>query len=304
MAGIRTNSRLATDLLVELRRDAPDPLHRQISATIRDGIRSGRLGLGTSLPPTRTVAADLGVSRGVVVEAYQQLVAEGYLTSRAGGYTQVAIGPEAARPQPRPAAAPALRIDFRYGRADVSQFPRAAWLRSVRRVLNEAPSERFSYLSGRNVPEVHEALAAYLNRARGTSAQPGNVVMCNGYAQGIALLIQVLAKSGAKRIAVEDPSSDDDARPIAVAAGLEVAGVPVGPDGIRADLLERSDADAVYGIAPYRISGGLSGGVSGGGGLSGGGGQGLLFGYAGLNERAIGEGIDILADVVAAHRSR
>jgi GntR family transcriptional regulator/MocR family aminotransferase len=245
MAGIRTNSCLASDLLVELRRDAPDPLHRQISATIRDGIRSGRLGLGTSLPPTRAVAADLGVSRGVVVEAYQQLVAEGYLTSRAGGYTQVAIGPEAARPQPRPVPAPALRIDFRYGRADVSQFPRAAWLRSVRRVLNEAPSERFSYLSGRGVPEVHEALAGYLNRARGTSATPGNIVMCNGYAQGVALIIQVLAKSGARRIAVEDPSSSDDARPIAVAAGLEVAGVPVGPDGIRADLLERSDADAV-----------------------------------------------------------
>ena len=179
------------------------------------------------------------------MEAYQQLVAEGYLTSRAGGYTQVAIGPEAARPQPKPAVAPAPRIDFRYGRADVSQFPRAAWLRSVRRVLNEAPHERFSYLSGRGVPEVHEALAAYLNRARGTSAQPGNVVMCNGYAQGIALLIGVLAKSGAKRLAVEDPSSNDDARPIALAAGLDVVGVPVGPDGIRADLLERSDADAV-----------------------------------------------------------
>src|ERR1700681_1343039 len=112
MAIIRTNSRLATDLLVELRRDGPDPLHRQISATIRDGIRSGRLGLGTSWPPTRTVAADLGVSRGVVVEAYQQLVAEGYLTSRAGGYTQVAIGPEAARPQSRLPAAPAARGGF------------------------------------------------------------------------------------------------------------------------------------------------------------------------------------------------
>ncbi len=245
MAGSRTNSHLASDLLVELRRDAPDPLHRQISAAVRDGIRSGRLALGSSLPPTRTMAADLGVSRGVVVEAYQQLTAEGYLTSRAGGYTQVAIGPEAPRPQPQPVSAPAPRIDFRYGRADVSQFPRAAWLRSVRRVLTEAPNERFSYLSGRGVPEVHEALAAYLNRARGTSAQPGNIVMCNGYAQGLSLLIQVLANSGAKRIAVEDPSSDNDARPIAMAAGLEVVGIPVGRDGIRTDMLERSGANAV-----------------------------------------------------------
>ncbi|MDT7728563.1 MAG: GntR family transcriptional regulator / MocR family aminotransferase [Actinomycetota bacterium] len=244
MTGTSTNSRLAGDLLVELRRDVPMPLHRQIGASIRDGIRSGRLPLGTSLPPSRTVAADLGVSRGVVVEAYQQLVAEGYLTSRAGGYTQVAIGPEPAPVAERPAA-PAPRIDFGYGRADVSSFPRAAWLRSVRRVLTEAPSERFGYLTGRGVPELHNALADYLNRVRGTSAPPGNIVICNGYAQGIALLVQVLAKSGAKRIAVEDPSAEDDVRPLAAAAGLGVVGVPVGHNGICVDLLERTEADAV-----------------------------------------------------------
>ncbi|HYU57098.1 MAG TPA: PLP-dependent aminotransferase family protein [Actinomycetota bacterium] len=245
MAGSRTNSHLANDLLVALRRDAQVPLHRQIEASIRDGIRSGRLRLGTSLPPTRTIAADLGVSRGVVVEAYQQLLAEGYLTSRMGGYTQVAIGPEPAPTPPRPVPARAARIDFGYGRADVSQFPRAAWLRSLRRVLAEAPSRRFGYPSGRGVPELHEALADYLNRVRGTSAKPDNVVICNGYAQGITLLIQVLAKSGAKRLAVEDPSSDDDARPIAVSAGLDVVGIPVGHDGIRVDVLDRTDADAV-----------------------------------------------------------
>jgi GntR family transcriptional regulator / MocR family aminotransferase len=245
MAPLRTNSRLAGDLLVELRRDVGVPLHRQIEASIRDGIRSGRLGLGTSLPPTRTIAADLGVSRGVVVEAYQQLAAEGYLTSRTGGYTQVAIGPASAPTPTRPVPAQAPRIDFGYGRADVSHFPRAAWLRSVHRVLTEAPSERFGYLSGRGVPELHEALAEYLNRVRGTSAKPDNVVICNGYAQGINLLIQVLAKSGAKRLAVEDPSADDDARPVAVSAGLDVVGVPVDHDGIRVDVLDRIDADAV-----------------------------------------------------------
>jgi GntR family transcriptional regulator/MocR family aminotransferase len=233
------------DLLVELRRDAAVPLHRQIEASIRDGIRSGRLRLGTSLPPTRTIAADLGVSRGVVVEAYQQLVAEGYLTSRTGGYTQVAIGPEPAPTPARPVPGQAPRIDFGYGRADVSNFPRTAWLRSLRRVLTDAPSERFGYLSGRGVPELHDALADYLNRVRGTSAKPGNLVICNGYAQGITLLIQVLAKSGAKRLAVEDPSADDDARPIAVSAGLDVVGIPVDHHGIRVDVLDRTDADAV-----------------------------------------------------------
>ena len=79
--------------LVALQRDARIPLHRQIETSIRDAIRAGRLPRGSSLPPSRVLAADLGVSRGVVVEAYQQLSSEGYLASYTGGYTQVAAGP-------------------------------------------------------------------------------------------------------------------------------------------------------------------------------------------------------------------
>ncbi|MDX6307867.1 MAG: GntR family transcriptional regulator / MocR family aminotransferase [Nocardioidaceae bacterium] len=244
MGELRTNSG-AADLLVEIRRDLRIPLHRQIESSIRRGVRSGRLRLGTALPSTRGLAVDLGVSRGVVVEAYEQLVAEGYLTSRPGGYTQVAIGPEPdAGPAPQvPAAAPT--IDFRYGRGDASHFPRTAWLRSVRRVLLDTPSDRFGALTGRGAHELHAALADYLNRARGTSAQPANLVICNGFAQGIALLLQVLAESGARRVVVEDPSSVEDARQIAVSAGLDVVGVPVGPDGIEVSALRGIDADAV-----------------------------------------------------------
>jgi GntR family transcriptional regulator/MocR family aminotransferase len=244
MGEFRTNS-YAGSLPMEVRRGGSVPLHRQIEAAIRDGIRSGRLRFGTALPPTRTMAADLGVSRGVVVEAYEQLVAEGYLRSRAGGYTQVAAGPEPEQAPERPAHVRAPGIDFGYGRADVSSFPRTAWLRSVRKVLTETPSDRFGYLSGQGVPELREALADYLNRVRGTSARAGNILICNGYAQGLSLVIQVLARAGATRVAVEDPSADDDARPIALAAGLDLAGVPVGRDGIDVGVLDRVDADAV-----------------------------------------------------------
>ena len=233
MAVSSTNSPVA-DLLIELRRDGGVPLHRQIETAVRDGIRTGRLRRGSALPPTRAIAADLGVSRGVVVEAYQQLVAEGYLTSRTGGYTQVAVEP--AEASERPASAPACppRIDFGYGRADVSRFPRAAWLRSIRTVLTTTPNDRFAYLDGRGVPELHEALCDYLNRVRGTSARPENLVVCNGYAQGSALLVQALAATGARRLAVEDPSSaDDDAVPAATALGMSVVAVPVDADGIR-----------------------------------------------------------------------
>ena len=240
-----TNSRAAADLLVPLERGSGVALHRQIETSIREAIRAGRLPRGTALPPTRVLARDLGVSRGVVVEAYGQLVAEGYLTSRPGGYTRVAAGPETvARPAPRALATPP-RIDFCPCRADGSQFPRAAWLRSVRRVLTEASAEDFGSVRGRGAPALQQALAAYLNRVRGTSARPDDIVICNGYAQGIGLIVHALRKAGATRLAVEDPCADDDAVPVARAAGLEVVGVPVGENGISVDALERTDADAL-----------------------------------------------------------
>jgi GntR family transcriptional regulator/MocR family aminotransferase len=238
---LRTNSAV----LVVLDRDTRIPLRRQIETSIRDSIRAGRLPLGSSLPPSRMLAADLGVSRGVVVEAYQQLASEGYLASRAGGYTQVAAGPSRPTAGLRLARTAPPRIDLSYGRADVSSFPRAAWLRAIRGALASAPNDVFGYLAGSGVPQLRTALADYLNRVRGTLAQPDQIVICTGYAQGIALLVGVLAAAGAKRLALEDPSSGDDALPAARAAGLEIIGVPVDHDGIRVDILRDSDADAV-----------------------------------------------------------
>jgi GntR family transcriptional regulator / MocR family aminotransferase len=248
MAELQTNSPIASQLLVDLERGGGVSLHRQVELTLRQGIRSGRLAAGTALPPTRTLAAELGVSRGVVVEAYSQLVAEGYLTSRSGGYTHVAADLDTRR-QPRAPETPvkpsAAEIDFGYGRANVAAFPRQAWLRSVRRVLSEAPDESFSYPDGQGARTLREALADYINRVRGAAARPENLVVTNGYAQGIALLLELLAARGARRLAVEDPSANDDARLIAAKLGIELVGVPVGGDGIRIDALERLQADAL-----------------------------------------------------------
>ena len=127
----------------------------------------------------------------------------------------------------------------------MSSFPRAAWLRAIRGALATAPNDVFGYLAGSGVPQLRTAIADYLNRVRGTVAEPDQIVICTGYAQGIALLIGVLAAAGAKRLALEDPSSGDDALPAARAAGLEVVGIPVDRDGIRVDVLRGSGADAV-----------------------------------------------------------
>jgi GntR family transcriptional regulator/MocR family aminotransferase len=246
----RTNS----GVHVVLDHDARIPLHRQIETSIRDSIRAGRLPRGSSLPSSRMLAADLGVSRGVVVEAYQQLAAEGYLASRAGGYTQVAAGPATTTAGLMLARETPPRIDLSYGRADVSSFPRAAWLRAIREALASAPNDLFGYLAGSGVPQLRTAIADYLNRARGTLARPDQIVICTGYAQGIALLVGVLAAAGAKRLALEDPSSGDDALPAARAAGLEVVGVPVDGDGIRVDVLRETGADAVVLTAGNRAA--------------------------------------------------
>ena len=250
-----TNSAACADLLVRLDRTTSDPLHRQLEASIRSGIRTGRLRGGTSLPPTRSLAAELGVSRGVVVEAYQQLVSEGYLTSRSGGYTRVAAGravsdgsatQSATRQPPAPQpVGPAPRVDFGYGRADVASFPRAAWLRAVRTVLTETPNARLGYLDGHGAMELRQALASYLDRVRGTSCRSDNIVITNGFAQGVDLLIRVLAAAGARTVAVEDPSANDDVRITAAAAGLAVVGVPVDDGGVDVRQLERTHADLV-----------------------------------------------------------
>src|SRR5437879_1685271 len=167
----RSRTSSALELLVGLSRDDRLPLHHQLERELRDAIRSGRLPSETLLPSTRALADQLGLSRGVIVEAYEQLVAEGYLSSRPGGATRVcASALEAQAPTTEASPPDTLRIDFGYGRPDVGAFPRQAWLRSLRRVLNEAPGDRLSYLDNRGAPELREALAAYLNRVRGTAA--------------------------------------------------------------------------------------------------------------------------------------
>ena len=255
MSSLSTNLSPVSELAIDLDRTGGDALHRQIEASVRRRIRSGALPGGIALPPTRALAAELGVTRGVVVEAYAQLVAEGYLTSRSGGYTQVAAMPAATpaapaaaalRPErPVPSRSPRPVVDFGYGRSNVAAFPRAAWLRSVRRVLTEAADERLGYLDGRGTMELRSALAAYLNRVRGTNADPETIVITNGYAQAVSLLMGVLASRGAGTVAVEDPSASDDARPIAQALGLNVVGIPVGDDGVRVDAVAELDAEVL-----------------------------------------------------------
>ncbi|HEX4443310.1 MAG TPA: PLP-dependent aminotransferase family protein [Galbitalea sp.] len=252
MESTGTNSRIAS-VLLELDRDSPEPLHRQVEAGIRDAIRAGRLAHHARMPSSRALAHDLDVSRGVVIEAYQQLTSEGYLAATQGGYTHVASS-EAPPPPPAPAPRERPAIDMLYGRPDVNQFPRDAWARSARRMFSAAPHERLIYLDGAGTPELRSALAEHLTRTRGAWAVADNVIVTVGFAQAFHLASTVLFASGARRLAVEDPSYDD-VRPVAAAAGLEIIGIPVDHDGLDVDALAHSAADAVLVTPAHQLTG-------------------------------------------------
>ena len=249
MSRIRTSS--AVEVLVGLDRDDPRPLHRQLEHALRDAVRSGRLAVGSALPSSRVMAAQLGVSRGIVVEAYEQLCAEGYLVARPGGATTVARSARTAEPRRVTADLPAAEYDFRPGRPDLDLFPREAWLRSIRRALNEMPSSRLGYLDGRGVPELRIALADYLNRVRGTQAHPDDVIIGSGFAPGLKLVGSVLREGGARRIAIEAPTQPETGVDLR-ALGLDVVEVPVDGSGLPTERLAAADVDAVVVTAAHQ----------------------------------------------------
>jgi DNA-binding transcriptional MocR family regulator len=219
----------------------------QVAAELRAAIRSGRLAGGTRLPASRALAVDLGISRGVVVEAYEQLVAEGFLQSRQGSGTRVArvqAGPPTGGAAPAAAAPPAIAYDLRVGTPDLSAFPRGAWLAAVRQVLRALPHEALGYADPGGVPELRAELAAYLRRVRAADVTADRLVVTNGVAQGLSLVIGALARAGPVRLAVEDPHS---ARTLGLleAAGAVCVPVPVDGEGIDVGALGRSGARAV-----------------------------------------------------------
>ncbi|MCD0480975.1 PLP-dependent aminotransferase family protein [Streptacidiphilus sp. ASG 303] len=217
-----------------------------LQAAFREAVRSGRLAAGTLLPSSRELARDLGVSRGLVTEAYGQLLAEGYLTSRPGAGTWVAELParrERTAAPGREAAPRAAAVDFRPGLADLSAFPRAAWKGAVRDALDRLPHTALDYPDPQGLPELREALAELLARRRGVAVAPEGLVVCSGVAQALTLLGRVLHARGHRSVALEDPGSPGEVS-LFGAAGLRCVPLPVGDGGPDLEALARSGARA------------------------------------------------------------
>jgi GntR family transcriptional regulator/MocR family aminotransferase len=220
-------------------------LRTQVEDELRSAIRSGRLRAGTRLPASRALASDLGITRGVVVAAYDQLIAEGYLAARAGSGTVVNSLPDTpaapAPPRHRPAHAV---VDFRPGLPDLELFPRAPWHRAMRTALHTMPGPDLGYLDPRGLIGVRETLVDYLGRVRGVSTDPDHVVVCNGFGHGLSLVVRALLDAGHRDVAVEDPGQPEPRARIET-MGACVQAVEVDDEGIVVSALRRCGARAV-----------------------------------------------------------
>lgn len=240
-------SGLSPELIVPLDRESAEPLRTQLEGALRDAIRTGRLRMGERLPSSRELAKGLGVSRGLVQDCYNQLQAEGYLSTRVGSATRVAAGAqvvEAETPPRRQDEPGQPRVDFRAGTPDLSSFPRGDWLWAMREACRIAPNAMFDYGDASGTPILREVLASYLRRVRGVAGDHRQLVICAGFAQGLAMVLRALRDKGITRVGFEDPGYADTSGSCELA---EVEAVPVRVDerGVDVDALDATGVRAV-----------------------------------------------------------
>jgi GntR family transcriptional regulator/MocR family aminotransferase len=232
-----------------------EPLFRQVYAGLRHAILSGALKAGGRLPSTRELAEQLGISRTVVLLAYDQLLAEGFAVGRGGSGTYVSEGLGRSVPEkrktlvkprlsrfgaaavaageavdtPRRKAAP-LRYDFAYGQSDIENFPFEKWRRILLRHARLAPVRELDYGPAVGTLDLREAICAHLRRSRAVVCDPSEVIVVNGSQQALDLIARVLVERG-DRVAIEDPQYNGT-REVLRAAGAHLLPVAVDRDGL------------------------------------------------------------------------
>ena len=232
------------------------PLFRQVYSALREAILSGSFRVGDKLPSTRDLAEQLGVSRTVVLAAYDQLLAEGFAEGRRGSGTYVASGIGGAATRPRCAERSAklrlarfgsaasasstatvpqqrpspLGYDFAYGRSDVELFPLEMWRRILLRCARKMPASGFDYGPASGNAALREAISSHLRRSRAVACDPSQIVIVNGSQQGLDLIARVLIEPG-DRVVIEDPGYQGTTE-VLRAAGAHLLPVSVDRDGL------------------------------------------------------------------------
>jgi GntR family transcriptional regulator / MocR family aminotransferase len=222
-----------------------ETLRRALERTLRDAIREGALRPEVRLPSSRELAAQVGVSRGVASDVYAQLEAQGFVVMRPRSAPLVAAVPTPTPRRPHAEQAPARvpRFDLTPTTPDVTLFPMRQWLTAVRHAAYRAPTRALDYGDPRGDPGLRATLADHLGRTRGLVTDPAHIVVVQGVAQGLDLLLRVLSRRGKRHVAVEDPSLNGQLHHVE-AAGLDSIACRVDARGIIIDDV-RADAAIV-----------------------------------------------------------
>ncbi|HEV3468952.1 MAG TPA: PLP-dependent aminotransferase family protein [Pyrinomonadaceae bacterium] len=254
--------KLATSLSladVALDARARAPLYRQLYEALRRAILAGQLKPGTRLPSTRELAGDLRVSRNTVMNAYEQLLAEGYVEGQTGSGTYVsrllpeellharAVPPRAPRaarkgrdlsargrllaatPSAVARAAGATR-PFRPGIPAIDAFPFELWSRLVSRHWRRPRRDLLNYGDAAGYAPLREAIASYLGAARAVRCEPEQVIVVAGAQQALDLGARVLTDAG-DDVWVEEPGYLG-AKGALAAAGARLVPVPLDEEGL------------------------------------------------------------------------
>jgi len=261
------------ELLVDLETAQTEaPLYQRIADSIRNDVTKGRLRRGERVPSTRALARELRVNRNTVAQAFEQLVADGFLEGRHGSGTYVARELPQAQPAPTPAG-PALAplktlalantpaphpifnrilssdgpapiagvdIDLRLGAPDLHAFPLRQWRRCVTNQLAVPRRDRMNYGSAWGWPDLRKAVASYLGRARGIDCTYRNVLITNGSQQGLWLAASLLADPG-DCVMMEDPGYLG-ARSVLSSLGARIVPITVDEQGVRPEAVARAAA--------------------------------------------------------------
>jgi GntR family transcriptional regulator / MocR family aminotransferase len=232
------------------------PLFKQVYAGLRKGILGGAFRSGGRLPSTRDLAQQLGISRTVVVLAYEQLLAEGFAVGRSGSGTYVSadVGPRRAGAQSEDSAKlrlarfgsaaaaawsrvnfpqrhkPALPYDFAYGRSDLDTFPFQLWRRLLLKCARQASIAELDYGPASGNTALREAICSHLRRSRAVNCDPERVIVVNGSQQALDLIARILLQPG-DRVAIENPSYQGTTE-VLRAAAARLLTVPVDRNGL------------------------------------------------------------------------
>ncbi|HBW16765.1 MAG TPA: GntR family transcriptional regulator [Desulfovibrio sp.] len=239
--------------------DGPLSLGRQLYERLKQMILDGELAAGARLPSSRALAVELGVSRNTVLDAYDQLSAEGYLETRHGSGTKVAAGIVSERGEGganrapfaiAPAAVPERPsgvVSFRSGIPALDVFPREEWARTYQRVCAALPDDALRYSAPAGVWALREAIAGYLRRTRGIRCHAERVMITSGATQGLRIMSRLLQRSGGVVLA-EDPAHAG-LREVLEVTGLRVEGVPVDDRGMDTGMLPSAEETRRAGVA-------------------------------------------------------